>query len=785
MQLRGVFCSGALLLLQAVAIKLPSEYDTIWTSQSLNSSGSMPVGGGDVGLNVWVQDNNLLFYIAQSGAFDENNSLLKLGRVNITMNPNPFASNRRSSFRQRLNINDGYITISGGLGTELKIWVDMDTSDIHVSSRSRVPIRYTASLESWRTEGYQMVPPEQQQTSWGVSAVPQLPVPYQRPDTVGFTDSGVLSYHHNDDLPLWDAQVAEQDIQDPESFFNPMRNNTFGLFMYSPDLKRTLMTSGTYINTSYTGFQLASTKASSRFSLIIGTDQQQTTDVNAWKQALIAKTKAGLSKNQASTIAWWNAYWDRSHIIINPAAGNSDPGFQVGKNYQYFRYMMACNAKGQYPTRFNGGLFTFDPVLTDPEVPFTPDWRRWSGGTFTAQNQRLLYWPLLKTGDLDILTQGIDFYGNTSPNHRKLGQQYFGLDVALTSEQLDNTGLPNIYEYNARAFGDDSEERTDLYPPGIDFNDWLSWQQDTANEFADMAIMARSVYGEDVSKWVSFVEYQLAWFDEFYRQRNGLNSSGELIIYPASGAETYKLALNPSSTVSGLVRVITDLLDSDVSLVKGNTTYYEQYRARVPKTPLHQCPGATELTCISPATNYSFAQNTEPSAMYAVFPWSEYGLGQPTNLSFAIHTYFNDSQAATYRGNTGWRQDQIWFARMGLTDLATEYITDRLSDSTRYRFSAFKGPNYDWSPDINHYGSAAIGLQEMVMQTFALNNTQIRLLGAWPADWSGSFKLTAPQQTVVQGKISNSEVENLVVTPSSRLQDVVYGLEKSQHPSFD
>lgn len=32
--------------------------------------------------------------------------------------------------------------------------------------------------------------------------------------------------------------------------------------------------------------------------------------------------------------------------------------------------------------------------------------------------------------------------------------------------------------------------------------------------------------------------------------------------------------------------------------------------------------------------------------------WSEYGLGQPTNLSYAIHTYFNDSQAATYRGNT-------------------------------------------------------------------------------------------------------------------------------------
>lgn len=110
-----------------------------------------------------------------------------------------------------------------------------------------------------------------------------------------------------------------------------------------------------------------------------------------------------VTETQDATIAWWHDYWDRSYILINPNASGSDPGFQVGKNYQYFRYMMGCNAKGKYPMRFNGGLFTFDPVLTDPTVPFTPDFRRWSGGTFTAQNQRLLYWPLLKTGDWDIM----------------------------------------------------------------------------------------------------------------------------------------------------------------------------------------------------------------------------------------------------------------------------------------------------------------------------------------------------------------------------------------------
>ena len=112
---------------------------------------------------------------------------------------------------------------------------------------------------------------------------------------------------------------------------------------------------------------------------------------------------------------------------------------------------------------------------------------------------------------------------------------------------------------------------------------------------------------------------------------------------------------------------------------------------------------------------------------------------------------------------------------MGLTDLATNNTIERLSDSKNYRFPTFKGPNYDWSPDINHYGSAAIGLQEMLMQTFAKNNSQIRLLGAWPSEWSGYFKLSAPYLTTVSGNITGTAVDNLRVAPSSRLGDVVYG----------
>lgn len=56
--------TGCLALLLSVSgtkgITLPSSYDTVWTTQSNNSAGSMPVGGGDIGLNVWVEKGKLL-----------------------------------------------------------------------------------------------------------------------------------------------------------------------------------------------------------------------------------------------------------------------------------------------------------------------------------------------------------------------------------------------------------------------------------------------------------------------------------------------------------------------------------------------------------------------------------------------------------------------------------------------------------------------------------------------------------------------------------------------------
>jgi hypothetical protein len=202
---------------------------------------------------------------------------------------------------------------------------------------------------------------------------------------------------------------------------------------------------------------------------------------------------------------------------------------------------------------------------------------------------------------------------------------------------------------------------------GIEFNDWLEWLQDTANEFVDMILQANMYSGLDVAPYMDFIESQLQWFDIFYQRFHSTvdtysrmaspinttassgNGNGPLIIYPGSGCETYKAAYNPASTISGLRKVLSDLLQVAPAYVSGNTSYYEGYLERVPAVQWRLQQGQL---CISPAQAYSRIQNVEIPQLYPVFPWGEYGLGLP-NLTVAINTYLYDTETQAFHDNVG------------------------------------------------------------------------------------------------------------------------------------
>jgi len=79
----------------------PAAHNVVWTSPSENSHGSMPLGGGDLGVNVWTENGrDLVFYVGKTDAWDENAALLKLGKVRVVLPEGTFAAD--GPFRQEL-----------------------------------------------------------------------------------------------------------------------------------------------------------------------------------------------------------------------------------------------------------------------------------------------------------------------------------------------------------------------------------------------------------------------------------------------------------------------------------------------------------------------------------------------------------------------------------------------------------------------------------------------------------------------------------------------------------
>jgi hypothetical protein len=742
-----------------------------WHSPSLNSGGSMPCGGGDIGLNVWTEKGDILFYIARSGSFDENNAMLKAGRVRIRLTPDPFTG---SIFTQKLMLGDGSVYISGsrgGLSAKVHVWVDVFRPVIHVEIRASKPVAATATFEDWRDTDHVVRGRENEENSYKFA--PQGIVKVYK-DQVAFSRGGVLFYHRNRDTTIFDVTVAEQGLGPVKSrLYDPLKHLTFGGMMQGTGMYPAGLTRGRYLSTPFEGWRLKSRRRSRSFDVTVYLHTAQSPTIDEWKQAL-AKTVAGAGAPAAAwarTSGWWQQFWRRAFIYIDP--GNKDKAsapWQAGRNYQLFRYMLGCNAFGRYPTKFNGGLFTYDPVEVDTSMPYTPDFRRWGGGTFTAQNQRLVYYPMLADGDTDLLRPELDFYLRLLGAAELRSRFYWNHGGACFTEQLENFGLPNCSEYGWK--------RPPWFDKGMQYNAWLEYEWDTVLEFCHMMLQLERYTGQDISRYVPFVESCLEFFDDHYqylarrRGRKTFDARGHLVLYPGSAGETYKMAYNSTTTISALKTVLGELLALPSSYL--DTTARKKWRTmleRIPPLSFRYFDGHKTL---APAALWQRVNNVESPQLYPVFPWHLYGIGRP-RLDVARNTWRYDTAVIKNRSYIGWKQDNIFAACLGLTKEAARLTADKMKDSPR-RFPAFWGPGFDWTPDHNWGGSGMTGLQQMLLQAVG---DSIYLFPAWPKQWDVHFKLHAPERTTVEGVLQGGKLRSLKVTPASRRKDVVLLLGKT------
>ncbi|HEY4335980.1 MAG TPA: hypothetical protein VGM89_08785, partial [Puia sp.] len=328
----------------------------------------------------------------------------------------------------------------------------------------------------------------------------------------------------------------------------------------------------------------------------------------------------------------------------------------------------------------------------------------------------------------------------------------------------ENFGLPNTAEYGW--------DRPADHDKGVEYNAWLEYEWDTVLEFCQMMLETQQYADRDVHAYLPFIESCLQFFDEHYqylarlRGRKSLDGNGKLILYPGSAGETYKMAYNASSTIAGLHTILSRLLDLPAAY--GDSTERKEWAAMLHRLPPLSFRSFSGHPTIAPAAAWERINNKESMQLYPVFPWGLYGVGKP-GLDTAINTWKYDSDVVHFRSYIGWKQDNIFAARLGLTKEAATLTVDKLKDGP-LRFPAFWGPGFDWTPDHNWGGSGMIGLQEMLMQT---DGRTIHLFPAWPKDWDVHFKLYAPYSTTVEATLKKGRVEMIKVEPESRRKDVI------------
>jgi len=728
--------------------------DVTWTALGRNENDSMPIGNGDLAANVWTEQNgDLVLLVAKSDAWTEMGKLAKLGRVRIRLTPNPFVN--ASDFKQTLRLEDGSIEIKSGANS-IVIWADANHPVLHVEASLTQETTLQASLEIWRTRSHPYE--EHSPDKGGLFEFGNHSVPLDfAADTVLPAAKHQISWYHFNPSSIYPLVLEQEHLQSLAAKYpDPLLHRCFGAALVGPGLAskddRTL-------ESSTPGRNL-------RLDLIALTTPPVASP-EIWQSSLARLVNElntiSIDTARAASGAWWQHFWSRSWIHLS---GTEDAA-KVSQGYIMQRYMMAASSRGPFPAKFNGGLFTVGHDMPADEdstnANHNPDFRAW-GSSYWNQNNRLLYWPLIATGDTDLVATWFDMYLRALPLTEDRTRLYFHHPGAAFIETMYFWGLPNLND-----FGWDNPTN-ELTSP------WMRYHTQGAIE-----VIAQMLDQYDITqdaefahkKIVPFAEAVLAYYDRHWPR----GADGKIRFSPTQSIETYQLdAVNPTPDIAAMEDVLPRLLALPGAMTSTQQRgAWKRLLADLPpiatgrthngKLPQLAKSDPEGTPTILPAEQYGPTRNVENPQLYVAFPYRLYGMGKP-DLGLARDTF----AARLFPFDRCWGQDGPQAAVLGLTETAKKAAIDEFTDYGDERFQWFWKPGGDWIPDLDDGGTGMMTLQLMLMQT---DGKRIQLLPAWPSDWTADFKLHAPYRTTVEGHVENGKITHLKVVPQERARDVV------------
>ncbi|TWI94567.1 hypothetical protein JN11_04677 [Mucilaginibacter frigoritolerans] len=692
-------------------VPLLNAYNVNWDTPGPTSMQSMPTGNGDIGLNVWVESNgDLCFFIGKTDAW---------GAAPATEKNNWIKDGGvlMKMGKVRVSVSPNPMAQQGCFFRQI---LKLHNSEILVTEGSgadalHLRVWVDANQPVIRVESKSVKPVSVKVAldNWRVG----------KGDTILPRQANRITWYH----------------QNPDDAEAHLRGFVFGGIIKGKGLVSKGDTSLQTIKA--VNYQLVSVYALTTKELAL----------DKWLAKLngeITRIDAlPLEQTRLAHQQWWNKFWQRSWIFIN----GGDVAKATTQGYILQRYITACAGRGGYPIKFNGSIFVVDnPQYKINEkaqaIAIDADYREW-GGQYWMQNTRAMYWPRLMAGDFDEMLPLFKMYLDILPGNKEAVKNYYHHDGAYFQETSPFWGgLPYMgAEVKENWTGHYFTPILELSMMMLDYYEYTG-----DKKFAREMLLPIATAGV-----------------EFFDKHFGRDAQGKLLLDPDNSIEMFWKAHDPAPDIAGLHAVLSRLvaLPPDLADEKLRENW-KRFYGELPELPIGDKDGKKVLLPYTGPQNIK-GHNLENPELYAVYPFRLYGLGKP-GLQLANNTF----DERHFKDMGCWVQDPIQAAMLGLADVAKTYVTFNFTrKDPLLKFPAFWATGHDYAPDEDNGGNGENGLQEMLMQ---VDGKKILLLPAWPKEWGNTeFKLNAPYNTTVQGRVVDGKLTDLIVTPASRKADVI------------
>jgi len=756
-----------------------SRNDPLYVTPSAEPWDAMPVGGGDLSAMVrW--DGNLHLHLSKSdawgfwSAFDLPNdqtdprspwsywffNVVSPGHVKIDFGLEGKAAASRY-FRQRLDLYRGRIVIELGNAdnpAKIEIWGHPQRPILIVEIDDPQAILGTAKIElsQWRQS---MHVGHTAETIYGSEVLERAAKPI-------LVNTGMQDYFTDDTDPMLNRGTAVVLAAAGVRSLQCESNNA--------DVRIDNAVARIYKSKGATGdlpIKAAEMKLPGRpgkkYHILIAAAVNPQGAALANANKVLSDARAiPLKTLKAEHHAWWEDWWAKSCLRMTSADKSAD---WLCAAYHVHLYTLACVNRGPYPAKWDGGAGLM-----------RGDERRW-GGAEHVQETRFTYMPLLGANRLEMARGYTNFYDGMLPYFKVQTEKMWGLpglwfpetlfpwghtmDFQL-DEQVDDFGVPGHFirwHPNSAPYG-----KFHWFNPytGLHFNPGLEVCHNYL-EYHD--------YSGDESFLKNDAYPVIKSVCEFFTHVLKKRSDGRYHLGPASALETWWLVDDPADALDGIRAIFpkfiahSEKLDRDADL----RTKCKDILSLLTDPPRGLWRGGkvfdlsvdvyAPARCVGP---YQERKNGETPQLYRIYPYGLSGIGSD-DYELVKRTY---EQRIIKSLPAGWSQDGIWAARLGLADDAARILKEQAKLKNSFRYGGWKsGDDVSWPEDdtipaherlsINPFldagGNSAFTLQEMLLQS---HQDTIRLVPAWPKDWSGLFRLRARQGFLITAAVENKKV---------------------------